>query len=99
MFSAFTPLAGGNLSDFLHPNESPFNLDASLQFVRPVGANGPWPSPDIIGHVSGIAPLMDQMAYAINSGKMPFGPWAGSALPDLNVVFPNFQGGLSKVVG
>ena len=99
MFSAYSPLAGGNISDLLHASESPFDLDAGLKYTRPHGANGPWPHPDVIGHVSGILPLFDALVYASASHKVAFGPWTGTQVTDLNSVFPDFRGGLPKVAG
>lgn len=103
LFSAFTPLAGGALDTYKYKSESPFDLDAGLDFTRVVRTVTPLPFPPVIGWIEGIAPLHNNLEFAIMRGKLPYGPMAlnngtvqGSPAP---MVFPNIMGSLMKVSG
>lgn len=105
MFSAFTPLAGGNdFGTYNRPTEYPYDLDGSLDFMRPATGYALMPFPPTIGYISGLLPLMNAQETAMMFGKTPFGSWApGGAYPNtgamLSQVFPDLTGGLRKVKG
>jgi hypothetical protein len=99
MFSAFTPLAGGDLNN---RTWAPAAIDttAELNFTRQPLSRGIDPYPQMIGAVQGCTHLFNDTEYALMLGKTPTGPWQGaSAHPNLQAVFPNLQGGLAKVTG
>lgn len=98
-FSAFSPLNGGNLGTYQYPSESPFDLDAGLDYTRPATGVSPFPFPVLLGWVDGFIPQQNQIEQSIMKGKTPSGPWTGAAQGDLLVVFPNIMGSMAKVSG
>jgi hypothetical protein len=99
LFSAFSPLNGGALNTYQYATESPFDLDAGLDFTRGTKTASPFPFPVIIGYVEGIIPLHNQLELSIMHGKVPFGPWSGVQSTPNELVFPNIMGSLMKVSG
>lgn len=99
MFNAFTPLAGGSLGTYAYASESPFDLDAGLDFTRPQRTYALMPEPPMIGYIDGFLPLLDTVEYATMKGKTPSGPWMGSPQGNLDRVFPAITGGLAKTTG
>lgn len=99
MFNAFSPLNGGALSTYRYQSESPFDLDAGLDYTRKATGFSPFPFPVVLGYVEGIVPLNNNVEFQIMLGKVPFGPWSGDQSASLNMVFPNLMGGLAKVSG
>lgn len=101
LFSAYSPLNGGGLDTYGYPTESPFDLDASLDYTRPKTGIDYFPMPIILGWIDGFVPLSNNLEYSLMLGKLPSGPWA-SQTPggaDVSVIFPNLQGGFPKVKG
>lgn len=99
MFNAFSPLNGGNLDTYGYGSESPFDLDAGLDFTRPAIGFATFPFPVLLGYIDGFIPLQNNLEYSIMRGRNPFGPWQGvQSAPD-QVVFPNLMGSLAKVTG
>lgn len=99
MFSAFSPLNGGSLQTYNYASESPFDLDAGLDFTRPATGFSPFPFPVLLGWVEGNIPQTNALELQLMLGKTPSGPWMGAqqGLPEM--VFPNVMGSLSKVTG
>jgi hypothetical protein len=97
MFSAFTPLAGGNFGKRTFA-PAPIDTTAELNFTRQPLGRGIDPYPQMIGATNGLLHLYNAAEYALMLGKTPTGPYAG-ALPNWEAVFPNLQGGLAKVTG
>jgi len=102
MFSAFSPLNGGQKDTYNYPVEYPFDFDAGLDYTRPATGRAIYPFPVSIGYVQGLSPLMNSMEYSVMLGKLSTGPWVG-AFPhtqqQLSTVFPDLSGGLQKVRG
>lgn len=98
-FSAISPLNGGNLNTYSYPTESPFDLDAGLDYTRQATGFSPFPFPVLLGWVDGFIPLQNNLEYSLMQGKTPFGPWQGNQSVDINVAFPNIMGSLAKVTG
>lgn len=98
-FSAFSPLNGGSLQTYKYESESPFDLDAGLDYTRRATGIAPMPFPVILGHVEGIAPLQNNTQFHLMLGKVPFGPWSGQQSAPAEMVFPNLMGGIAKVNG
>ncbi|MHB8387519.1 MAG: hypothetical protein ACYDAO_09395 [Thermoplasmataceae archaeon] len=94
-FSAFSPMAGGTLDTYYRDNEYPYDLDASLDYVRVTDTFSVWPHPDTIGHVEGLVPMFDSLEYSLMKGKTPYGGLMGNNTP-VNVVFPDLSGGMIK---
>jgi hypothetical protein len=105
MFNAFSPMAGGNLDTYFRKTEYPYDLDASLDYVRPATGISPFPYPLTIGYINGLIPLHNDLQYSMMHGKLPDGPWTGAfpannnAGNQLQFVFPDMTGGLRKVKG
>lgn len=99
LFNAFSPLNGGQLNTYQYPTESPYDLDAGLDYTRPATGITPWPFPVIIGYVDGMIPLQNGLEYSLMLGKVPFGPGTGTQSAPTNVIFPNIMGSLLKVSG
>lgn len=103
LFSAFSPLNGGKLSDYYPDREYPIDLNGALNFVRyPHGASiAYFPYPQTIGFVVGLIPLMDNVERTTMLGITPGG--AGVDIlsnPVIQpIVFPDYQGGLEKIGG
>ena len=101
-FSAFTPLAGGTLDTYNYGVEYPYDLDASLDFVRPATGVSIFPFPVGIGHAMGVCPLYDELGRYMSSVNV-----VGSVLENIMdlsqrnqaIVFPDIMGGLQKVKG
>lgn len=99
MFNAISPLNGGNLDTYSYPTESPYDLDAGLDFTRQATGFSPFPFPVVLGWIDGFIPLQNGLEYSIMLGKTPFGPWSGAqSVPD-QIAFPNIMGSLAKVTG
>jgi hypothetical protein len=101
-FSAFSPLNGGTPDTYYRDYEYPYDLNGSLDFVRPKGANAAFPFPVSIGYVQGLIPLADNLQFDLMRGQDGFGPWIGAypnTAQQLAWVFPDMQGGLQKVKG
>ena len=96
MFSAFTPLAGGTANTYNYGVEYPYDLDASLDYVRLTNTFSPFPYPDTIGHIEGLMPMFDGLVQSMMIGKMPYGGLQGNDTP-LSVVFPDMSGSMIKV--
>jgi len=99
MFSAFTPLAGGQPDTYGYPVEYPYDLDASLDFMRPATGVSCFPFPPSIGHVEGLSPLYDELNRSVSGQEVN-----GQIMNILNAqnqaeIFPDIQGGLRKVLG
>jgi hypothetical protein len=101
MFSAFSPLNGGRADTYGYPVEYPYDLDGSLDFMRPATGVTLFPFPGVIGHVEGLCPQYDDMQRAVSSVQ-----FNSSVLNILNmstdqqaIVFPDIMGGLRKVTG
>jgi hypothetical protein len=99
MFSAFSPLNGGNLDTYGYKRESPIDLDAGLDFTRPATGISAFPFPVLLGWVDGNVPQMNALELSIMKGKTESGPWAGLPQGALTTVFPNTMGSLMKVSG
>jgi hypothetical protein len=99
LFSAFSPLNGGSLGTYNYASESPFDLDAGLDYTRQSRTISPWPFPVLLGYVEGVIPLHNNLEYNIMRGKTPFGPWTGQQSAPVQMVFPNIMGSLAKVSG
>ena len=99
MFNAFSPLNGGNLGTYAYATESPFDLDAGLDFTRQATGFSAFPFPVVLGYVDGFMPLCDTLEYSLMMGRKPFGPWQGDQSATNAVVFPNIMGSLMKVSG
>lgn len=99
LINAFSPLNGGALNTYQYKSESPFDLDAGLDYTRQATGVTPWPVPVILGYVEGIIPLHNQLEFQIMQGKLPFGPWTGQQSAPAEMVFPNIMGSLAKVSG
>lgn len=99
MFNAYSPLNGGNLDTYQYASESPFNLDAGLDFTRPKTGQDYYPFPVVLGWIDGFPPLQNELEYSIMLGRQPFGPWQGDQSAPNSVVFPNLMGSLAKVTG
>lgn len=99
LFSAFTPLAGGALNTYQYKSESPFDLDAGLDYTRESNTFSPMPFPVVLGWVEGFAPLHNNLEWSIMLGKLPYGPWQGQQSAPVQMVFPNIMGSLVKVSG
>lgn len=99
LFNAFSPLNGGAPSTYGYASESPFDLDAGLDFTRPATGFSPFPFPVLLGWVEGNIPQNNALELSMMRGKTPSGPWMGDnqGLPTL--VFPNVMGSLMKVAG
>lgn len=98
-FSAFSPLAGGTPDTYFYGVEYPYDLDASLDYMRPQTGVSVFPFPETIGHVLGLCPLYGDLARRL---AVP-----GYVSTELNIldnsnlpfVFPDINGGLRKVSG
>lgn len=99
MFNAFSPLNGGNLATYGYPTESPFDLDAGLDYVRPKTGDTLFPFPVVTGWIDGYTPLFNKLEYSLMLGKVPAGPWTGEQMTPNNIVFPNIMGSIAKVSG
>lgn len=99
MFNAFSPLNGGNMNTYQYPSESPFDLDAGLDYTRPKTGEAIFPFPVLLGWVDGFVPLQNNLEYSIMHGRTPFGPWQGVQSAPNQMVFPNIMGSLAKVTG
>lgn len=101
MFSAYTPMAGGQVSQREFSRKPVFDTVAELNFSRLPSYQATHPYPQVIGFVQGLLPLANEQEYAMMLGRTPFGPWMGpdNTMPQLSAVFPNIQGGLPKVTG
>jgi hypothetical protein len=102
LFNAFSPLNGGALNTYQYQSESPYDLDAGLDFTRPALGFSPFPFPVVTGYVEGVIPLHNNLEYSIMLGKEPFGPMyfnGGIQGAPVQMVFPNVMGGLAKVSG
>lgn len=100
-FSAFSPLNGGDPGTYGYGVEYPYDLDASLDFMRPATGVSPMPYPEVIGHVEGMSPLYDEMWGAISATSINaqvLNVLAASTRQQ-SLVFPEIQGGLRKVLG
>lgn len=98
-FSAFSPLNGGSFATYQYASESPFDLDAGLDYTRKATGYSEYPFPVVLGWVEGITPLSNDLQYQIMLGKTPFGPWTGPQSAPADMVFPNIMGSLAKVSG
>lgn len=98
MFNAFTPFAGGQLSTYDYASESPFDLDAGLDFTRPQRTYASKPTPPTVGWIDGFLPLLDTVEYSMMRGKVPSGPYMG-VTTDFVPIFPSITGGLAKTTG
>jgi hypothetical protein len=100
MFNAFSPLNGGNFNTYNYASESPFDLDAGLDFTRQATGAAIYPFPVLLGYIDGFVPLQNNLEYSIMRGRVPFGPWSGGDQSAPNaMIFPNIMGSLSKVTG
>lgn len=99
MFSAFSPLNGGNLQTYQYATESPFDLDAGLDYTRLPSAFAPFPFPVVLGFAEGFAPLVDNLMLQTMRGREAFGPWSGQVAAPAAMQFPNLMGSLAKVGG
>lgn len=99
MFNAFSPLNGGAIGTYGYPSESPFDLDAGLDFTRGTNTMSPFPFPVVLGYVDGLVPLANNLEYALMKGRNSFGPWSGTQSAANQIVFPNIMGSLAKVEG
>lgn len=99
MFNAFSPLNGGSLDTYNYASESPFDLDAGLDFTRQATGFSTFPFPVMTGWVDGLLPQTNALELMLMKGKTPSGPWAGQQQGDLSVVFPNIMGSMMKVTG
>lgn len=99
MFNAFSPLNGGALGTYKYVSESPFDLDAGLDFTRMPTGHAVYPFPVMLGYVEGFIPLCNDLQLSMMKGRTPYGPWVGdkTVLPEM--VFPNIMGSLAKVQG
>lgn len=98
-FSAFSPLNGGSFATYDYPSESPFDLDAGLDYTRKATGFSSFPFPIVLGWVEGIAPLSNNLSYQLMLGRVPNGPWTGQQATPNAMVFPNIMGSLAKVSG
>jgi hypothetical protein len=101
MFSAFSPLNGGASGTYKYPTESPFDLDAGLDYTRMPYGRSLFPYPLTIGYIEGRIPQFNHLEFSLMLGKLPTGPWQG-AFPvgsQLPFMFPDITGGLMKVKG
>lgn len=99
MFNAFSPLNGGAIGTYGYPTESPYDLDAGLDYTRQSQAMSSFPFPVVLGYVDGFVPLANALEYSIMKGRNPFGPWSGVQSAPVEMVFPNVMGSLAKVKG
>jgi len=99
LFSAFSPLNGGALNTYQYPTESPYDLDAGLDYTRGTNTMSSFPFPVVLGYVDGFVPTGNQMEFNLMLGKNTFGPYVGQTSAPMNMVFPNIMGSLSKVQG
>lgn len=102
LFSAFSPLNGGAMNTYGYPTESPYDLDAGLDFTRKATGFADYPFPVVIGYIEGVIPTHDKLEYMLMKGKEAFGPMLDNgviqgALPQM--VFPNIMGSMAKVTG
>lgn len=100
MFSAFSPLNGGDLSTYYRDNEYPYDLNGALDFTRP--ATMPpaiMPTIPTIGWVQGLLPLFDKLELSMMFGGQPQGVWVGHVPSPqmINDIFPAMSGGLVKM--
>lgn len=101
-FSAFSPLNGGTPDTYYYDSEYPYDLDASLDYVRPATGRSIFPFPVTTGSVMGICPAYDELGRYMSSVNV-----VGSVLENMldlsqanrSVVFPDLTGGLRKVKG
>lgn len=98
-FTAFTPLAGGTPDTYNYGVEYPYDLDASLDYMRPATGFSTFPYPQTIGHVLGLCPLFGDLAR-----RLAVPGYVSTSLnildnPDLASVFPDISGSLRKVSG
>ena len=101
-FSAFTPLAGGQLDTYAYASESPMDLDASLDFTRQATGRSIFPFPVAIPSTMGVCPLYDELGRfmsSVNVNGTVLTNITGLSQDDKSVVFPNIMGGLRKVKG
>jgi hypothetical protein len=98
-YNAFSPLNGGNLTTYNYASESPFDLDAGLDYTRLATGFSPFPFPVVLGWVNGNAPQANDLEISVMKGKNPSGPWAGTPQGDLLAAFPNIMGSMMKVSG
>lgn len=99
MFDVMSPLNGGSFATYGYRSESPFDLDAGLDYTRQATGFAPMPFPVVIGWVDGFIPLQNDLERSIMRGKVPTGPWTGQQSALNSVVFPNIMGSLAKVTG
>ena len=105
IFSAFTPLAGGQVADLVTEMGYPLDLGRGLDFTRFGTGVSKWPMPLVLGHVDGFCPQFNaQEWYRIKDNKTPYGPWTGGGISvgagdEYARMFPNIQGSMQKVTG
>lgn len=99
LMNAFSPLNGGSLATYNYASESPYDLDAGLDFTRQATGVSTFPFPVVLGWVQGVLPLSNNLEWSIMLGKVPTGPWTGMMPTDLAAIFPNQMGSLMKVSG
>lgn len=100
MFSAFSPLNGGDLSTYYRDNEYPYDLNGSLDYTRP--ATMPpaiYPTIPTIGWIQGLVPLYDSLTLSMMYGDSPTGVWVGQvpSPSQMDLIFPAMSGGLVKM--
>lgn len=99
LFSAFTTLAGGTPDTYGYPTEYPYDLDASLDYMRGTNTFSYYPFPIVIQGIAGLCPMLDGLQHALAQTKSPNGPFIGAISAPIPVIFPNLQGGLAKIKG
>jgi hypothetical protein len=101
LFSAYTPLAGGQPDTYTRPVEYPYDLDAGLEYTRPATGVSVFPFPPVIGYVEGLCPQYDDLSRARSSVQLNATILNMMALsPEQRAqVFPDIMGGLRKVTG
>lgn len=98
-FSAFSPLNGGAIGTYGYPTESPYDLDAGLDYTRKATGFAMYPFPVVLGWVEGLLPMSNSLEFQIMLGRVPFGPWEGEQSAPNTMVFPNIMGSMMKVSG
>lgn len=99
MFNAFSPLNGGNFSDALSFYAYPLELGIGLDYTRQRTVDWDIPYPVVTGYVQGLVPFFDEQFVNTLLGPSANGPYYGDKIEPFTWIFPNLQGGASKVTG
>lgn len=87
------------METYRYPVEHPYDLDAGLDFVRPITGVAHYPYPQTIGHIEGLSPLYDKIGRYLSSVQINAQVLNILNNQNLQSVFPDIQGGLRKVLG